>query len=99
MRRTALEQRVYRLKVAALAVAAGAWLALWALVTGAVAGTAAAPSMPAASGEQTQATDLFGSILASHPHDGPSRTLHQRCADYLEHAPDAWDGVHVMKTK
>lgn len=60
MRRTALEQRVYRLKVAALAVAAGASLALWALVSGAVAGTAAAPSMPAASGEQSQATDLFG---------------------------------------
>lgn len=46
-----------------------------------------------------EAADLFGSILASHPHDGPSRTLHERCAYYLEHAPDAWDGVHVMKTK
>jgi adenylate cyclase len=38
-------------------------------------------------------------ILASHPHDGPSLTLYQRCLYYLEHAPDAWDGVHVMTTK
>jgi hypothetical protein len=61
IRRTALQRRVDRLKVAAWAVVAGAWLGLWALVSGAVAGTATAPSVPTASGEQSQATDLFGS--------------------------------------
>jgi uncharacterized membrane protein YccF (DUF307 family) len=59
-RRTALENRLARLKVAAWAVVAGAWLALWALVSGAVAGTATTPSVPAVSGQENQAIDLFG---------------------------------------
>ena len=33
------------------------------------------------------------------PADGPSLTLASRCAHYLAHPPDDWDGVHVMKTK
>jgi hypothetical protein len=60
MPRSALQRRVARLKLASWAGVAGAWLALWALVSGAVAGTAAAPSVPTASGQQSQATDLFG---------------------------------------
>jgi hypothetical protein len=59
-RRADLEGRLARLKVVVWAGVAGAWLALWALVSGAVAGTAPAPSTPAASNEQQQTTDLFG---------------------------------------
>jgi hypothetical protein len=60
VRRAALRRRVDRLKVASWAVAAGAWLALWTLVTGAVAGTAAPPSLPALSRQESPTVDLFG---------------------------------------
>jgi hypothetical protein len=59
-RRAALQRRVDRLKVVAWAAAAGTWLALWSLVSGAVAGTAAAPSVPAASRQESPTVDLFG---------------------------------------
>lgn len=59
-RRAALEERLARLKIAAWAVVAGTWLALWALVTGAVAGTSQAPAPTAASGVESPAIDLFG---------------------------------------
>lgn len=60
-RRAALQRRIDRLKVAAWAAAVGAWLALWMLVSGAVAGTTAAtPAQPAASGQESGTTDLFG---------------------------------------
>lgn len=59
-RRAALQRRVDRLKVASWALAAGGWLALWALVTGAVASTAATSTIPAANGPQSQTIDLFG---------------------------------------
>ena len=58
-RKAALEWRIARLKVALWAGLAAAWLGLWALVSGAVAGTAAA-SVPVTSNQQDQATDLFG---------------------------------------
>jgi hypothetical protein len=60
-RHAALQRRIDRLKVATWAATAGALLALWALVNGAVAGTTAAtPSQPATSGQESGATDLFG---------------------------------------
>jgi uncharacterized membrane protein YccF (DUF307 family) len=59
-RRAALAARLARLKVAAWTVVAGAWLALWALVSGVVAGTTTAASLPAATGQEAQSIDLFG---------------------------------------
>jgi hypothetical protein len=60
-RRAALQRRIDRLKLAAWAAAAGAWLALWALVSGAAGVTTAATSaQPAASGQESGVTDLFG---------------------------------------
>jgi hypothetical protein len=60
-RRAALQRRIDRLKVAAWAAAAGAWLALWTLVSGATAGTIAATSAQSApSGQESGVTDLFG---------------------------------------
>ena len=59
-RRAALEGRLARLKVVAWAAVAGGWLALWALVSGAVAGTVPAPAVPAASGVESPSIDLFG---------------------------------------
>ncbi len=59
-RKAAIEWRIARLKVAVWAGVAGAWLALWALVSGAVAVTTTVPAVPSASNEQSQATDLFG---------------------------------------
>jgi hypothetical protein len=59
--RAALRRRVARLKVAAWAAAAGVWLALWTLVGGSVAGTTTVtPAPPAANGQESGATDLFG---------------------------------------
>jgi len=68
-RRPALDARLARLKVGAWAIVAGAWLALWALVTGAVAGTAGAAALPAASSQESQTIDLFGqgSTLGTTP--------------------------------
>jgi hypothetical protein len=60
-RRAALHTRLGRLKVAAWAVVAGASLGLWALVSGAVADISPAASVPAASGQESQSVDLFGS--------------------------------------
>ncbi|HUE87499.1 MAG TPA: adenylate/guanylate cyclase domain-containing protein [Vicinamibacterales bacterium] len=33
------------------------------------------------------------------PRDGPSRVFSHRCEYYRTHAPEAWDGVHVMHVK
>jgi hypothetical protein len=65
---TPLQRRIHSLKVAAWAATAGIWLALWTLVSGAVAGTTApTPAQPAASGQESGATDLFsgGSTLGT----------------------------------
>jgi hypothetical protein len=60
-RRAALKRRIDRLKVVTWAATAGAGLALWAIVSGAVADTTAAtPSQPATSGQESGTTDLFG---------------------------------------
>jgi hypothetical protein len=58
--RTALRRRVARLKVAAWAAAAGAGLAFWSLVGGSVGATTATTALPAASGQESGSTDLFG---------------------------------------
>jgi len=70
-RRAALERRLARLKVATLALTAGAWLALWALVSGALPGTTQAAA-PAGSAQESQTIDLFGggSTLGTTP-DAP----------------------------
>lgn len=59
-RRAALEGRLARLKVTAWAVVVGGWLALWALVSGAVAQTSQVPSTQPASGQEIPNIDLFG---------------------------------------
>jgi hypothetical protein len=59
-RKAALEWRIARLKVVLWAGLSAAWLGLWALVSGAVAGTTTPASVPVTSSRQTQATDLFG---------------------------------------
>jgi hypothetical protein len=59
-RRAALAARLARLKVAAWTVVAGAWLALWALVSGVVASTTTAASLPATTGQEARTVDLFG---------------------------------------
>jgi len=59
-RKAVLHERLARLKVATWALVAGSWLALWALVSGAVAGTPQAPHTPTTSGQETQTIDLFG---------------------------------------
>jgi adenylate cyclase len=45
------------------------------------------------------ATVAFERALRINPEDGPSRLFAERCAYYGAHAPDAWDGVHVMHAK
>ena len=76
-RRAALEGRLARLKVTAWAVVAGGWLALWALVSGAVAQTSQVPSTPSASGQESPSIDLFGqgSTLGTTP-DAPVLRSH-----------------------
>ena len=47
-----------------------------------------------------EACGKFGDLLALYPEDGPSQVLLQRCVEFREEAPhEAWDGVHVMKSK
>ncbi len=47
-----------------------------------------------------EAAGKFGSILATHPYDGPTQVLLQRCMEFMEEPPAAdWDGVHEMKSK
>ncbi|MCA1560843.1 MAG: adenylate/guanylate cyclase domain-containing protein [Acidobacteria bacterium] len=50
-------------------------------------------------GRWAAATAAFQRVLTLDPEDGPSLTMMSRCAYYLEHQPESWDGVHVMKTK
>ena len=46
------------------------------------------------------AAEKFGPILATHPYDGPTQVLLQRCLEFMEEPPAAdWDGVHEMKSK
>ena len=47
-----------------------------------------------------EAAGKFGMILATHPNDGPTQVLLQRCLEFMEEPPAAdWDGVHEMKSK
>lgn len=50
-------------------------------------------------GRWREAAAAVQGALALDGADGPSLTIASRCAYYLEHPPDAWEGVHVMKTK
>jgi adenylate cyclase len=50
-------------------------------------------------GQWPAATAAFQRVLRLDANDGPSLTMMSRCAYYLEHQPESWDGVHVMKTK
>jgi hypothetical protein len=71
-RRAALDARLARLKVAAWTLVAGAWLALWALVSGAVAVTTAA-TVPPGSSQQRQPVDLFGQDSSQGSAQGSSQ--------------------------
>lgn len=47
-----------------------------------------------------EAAGKFGNIMATHPYDGPTQVLLQRCLEFIEEPPEAgWDGVYVMKSK
>ena len=50
-------------------------------------------------GHWTEAQAAFQRALALQPADGPSQVFAARCAHYLQHQPERWDGVHVMHTK
>jgi adenylate cyclase len=50
-------------------------------------------------GRWQAAITAFRAALSLDPDDGPSRTMSARSEQYIEHPPDEWDGVHVMKTK
>jgi hypothetical protein len=71
-RRAALDARLARLKVASWALVAGAWLALWSLVSGAVAVTTAA-TVPPGSSQQRQTVDLFAQGASPGPSQGSSQ--------------------------
>ena len=71
-RRAALDARLARLKVASWALVAGAWLALWSLVSGAVAVTTAA-TVPPGSSQQRQTVDLFAQGPSQDPSQDPSQ--------------------------
>ena len=47
----------------------------------------------------TEAAAAFAQALSLDPADGPSLAMAARCDYYRAHAPDAWDGVHVMHSK
>lgn len=46
-----------------------------------------------------EAGEAFARALAIDPDDGPSRIFAARCGYYRAHAPESWDGVHVMQHK
>ncbi|HEY8772307.1 MAG TPA: hypothetical protein VIM66_03955 [Candidatus Limnocylindria bacterium] len=71
-RRAVLDARLARLKVASWALVAGAWLALWSLVSGAVAVTTAA-TVPPGSSQQRQTVDLFAQGASPGPSQGSSQ--------------------------
>jgi adenylate cyclase len=50
-------------------------------------------------GRWAAACAAFEDALAVDPADGPSRIMIARCREYVERAPDRWDGVHVMSSK
>jgi adenylate cyclase len=41
----------------------------------------------------------FARALQIDPQDSPSRVFTRRCEYYRDHAPETWDGVHVMQVK
>jgi adenylate cyclase len=45
------------------------------------------------------AAAAFAGALQLDPEDRPSRVFTDRCEYYRTHAPEAWDGVHVMHVK
>jgi adenylate cyclase len=47
----------------------------------------------------TAAKTAFERAQQLDPQDGPSRVFSERCKYYRTHAPDTWDGVHVMHVK
>lgn len=47
----------------------------------------------------SDAARTFDAALDIDAEDGPSKVIAARCAYYRTHAPEAWDGVHVMQLK
>ncbi len=46
------------------------------------------------------AAGKFGTIMSTHPHDGPTQVLLQRCIEFMDDPPPpGWDGVYVAKSK
>ncbi len=50
-------------------------------------------------GEWPVASRILATIIEEESWDGPSKTLYERCAYFLEHPPEAWDGSYEMKNK
>ena len=51
-------------------------------------------------GRWDAACEIFQSLAAQYPSDGPSRLFVHRCQQFLEETPHgAWDGVYTMTTK
>ena len=51
-------------------------------------------------GDWVAARELFQSLHADYPNDGPTRTFNARCAALAQEPPrGAWDGVYEMTTK
>lgn len=50
-------------------------------------------------GEWKNATALLKQLVDKESWDGPAKTLYERCAYFVEHAPETWDGSYEMKSK
>ena len=50
--------------------------------------------------EWEKARRIFAQALKLHKDDGPSKTYHDRCAEFIIKPPSKkWDGVYTMKSK
>ncbi|MGC2110707.1 MAG: adenylate/guanylate cyclase domain-containing protein [Candidatus Korobacteraceae bacterium] len=51
-------------------------------------------------GDWREAAGKFGPIMATHPLDGPTQELLQRCLEFMEEPPpEGWDFVYEMHSK
>jgi adenylate cyclase len=50
--------------------------------------------------EWEKARRVFAQAMKLHNDDGPSKTYHERCSEFIRKAPPKnWDGVYTMKAK
>ena len=50
-------------------------------------------------GEWKSATALLKQLVDKESWDGPAKALYERCAYFVEQAPETWDGSYEMKSK